>query len=316
MTLGAHALFTKFPPTINGVAIGHAMNIAPNQDVQLGEVKCDGKREPVDFFKAAEKPKLSFDTYALLKLFAATGDGGLGMVLTEGLDASGGNTIVQYQKVSATGGFAASGGNNHYRLTTAKAWVGIDSLQASQDDTKPATAKITAHLLRNGTTLPNILSSPTTLTGSVALADYYTLGPLYINGADVPGIQNIDLQTGLKFEPISDAGNLVASIGSSPESRVSVKCGLQNLAALGTYPLGLTVAAGAVDFYLRHVSTSGGRDADDSDADPHLKISFSAAKVLINTIEDAQNGGVSQPMLEILNTGTVTITTATQIPSA
>lgn len=307
----AHELFVPFPPVINGVVIPHISDPTPNQNLKEIEIKSLGKRGPIDLAVAYEEPTFGFETGALDVLLGA---GNLAVDLSTGLYCDDDNTILQYQQFAAEGGFAGAG--YHVTLTSVLAWLGIESIKASQDETKVAMAKCMLHLLlSDGGTLPNVLATDADLTGAVALDNKWALGPVYINSTQIAGLQTIEYVSGVTAKPKRADGNTVANRVALHTERHEMRLGLENLGVLASQGLGMSNAAGACAMYLRHISSAGGRTANTGlGNNKHIKIQFSAAKLIHQELKSGGEDSEVQTVPTIVNTGTVSWSVVSTIP--
>lgn len=306
-----HELFVPFCPIVNGTTIPHIASLDPNQNLKEMEIGSLGKRGPIDLAVSFEEPTVSFETAALDVLF---GSGNLNVSLSNGLYCSAGNTVLQYQQFAPEGNFAGDG--YHVTLTSLLAWLGIESIKASQDDTKPAMAKCNIHLLRDDDdVLPNALAVDADLTGSVALTNKWALGPLYINSVLIPGLQTVEYVSNVQAKPKRESGWMVANRIALHSERHELRLGLENLGILSSVGLGMSAAAGTVAVYLRHVSTAGGRTANTGVGNnKHVKISFTAAKIIQQELKSGGDDSEVQTVPTIVNTGTVAISVVSTIP--
>lgn len=304
-------MFSGFVPVIDGKSLKHVKDVRPNQNMQEMEVRCDGSLDVIDLLESHSNPEVMLETFALKEVFGS-GAGQLGLSIHTGLNATTGNTILQYQKAQDGGGFA--GGAQHFTLTSPRSFVFLESLIAEQDAQTPATAKLKALLLSASGVTPQLTAATATLTGAPALADWYALGPLYINSVAVDGLTKVEFVTGMEATPRRADGERIAGQCRIVKRRPELRLQLMNLSVLAAQKLGLSSAAGVVDQYFRHIDAAGGRTADTGTGnDKHLRLSFPAARVLMQEVATGDEVSTT-PTLVCL--GTPTLTVGTFIPYA
>jgi hypothetical protein len=298
-------LYTGFPAVIDGTSIGHSQNAEGDIGLKRMDIKGEGRLTPINYSEAFIEPVGSLET-ADLKSILDSGD--IGINLQTGL-VSTGNNIMQFQQVTDDQAFQS--GSNHFTVSSTKAFWGIESISVAQDDDAPAMAKLFAHFMK-GSGEPMIAASGQALTGTVALSDWYTLGPVYVNGTLIGGEMSVEIVTGVQFGQMRSGGEKRATKGRITAQQAECRLGIKNLTELENAGFGISAAAGDVDIYLRHNNDSG-RTADASSA--HILITFSAAKWDMRKLGSKQQGEVVfTPTL--LNTGTVSVSVASPIPHA
>lgn len=296
-------LYGGFPAVIDGTSIGHSENAEGDIGLKRMDITGDGTLKVINFAESFIEPTGSLET-ADLKSILDSGD--IGIDLETGLTSTG-NNILQFQQYADDGVFQA--GSNHFTIKSTKAFWAIESISVSQDDDAPAMAKLMAHFMK-GTAEPMIPASAQALTGTVALPDWYTLGPVYVNGTELGGEMSVEVVSGMKFDQMRSGGQLRAEKGHITAQQAEVRLGIKNLTELETAGFGIGNTAGDVDVYFRHNSDTG-RTADASAA--HILITFSSAKWDFRKLQSKKTGEVVSAAT-LLNTGTVTVSVASPIP--
>tara|TARA_R110000824_G_scaffold362783_2_gene550763 strand:- start:4061 stop:4975 length:915 start_codon:yes stop_codon:yes gene_type:complete len=303
----AHDLIVDYAPVINGTALTQSHNVQGNQNLSLMEIAQSGSLENLEYLEAFSEPNLNVETF---NIFDVLDSGVLNVSLTAGLDASAGNTIAQYKRAVDQGGF--SSGTDHVQALSAKAFAFVESIRATQDENVPASLKLGIHLLRSGSTEPNVVSDAATLLGALSLGVSYAMGPVYIAGTKYDGLQQVEYVSGLQARVKRESGEMFGDSVRISKLKHEFRLGVEEFATLETQGFGLSDTAGAVDMYLRKINTAGGRVADATAE--HLKLSFSAAKFLVQELKTSGDEGETQAVPTILNTGTVSLSLVSAIP--
>ena len=251
-------LYTDFIALIDGTALPQSTREELTLTDNVIDIESDGRLDPLDYAHGNRLAEGGFDTYDLKSVFDT-----LSISLIDGLAANSANTVFQCQRHSAGGGFQS--GSNHFTITTPRAYVWIESITVSADNNQPAMAKLRAHLLRNGSTDPGAIAESASLTGTIALANKYFLGPVYIDDAQVEGVKSVEIRTGIEAPPSHVDGNIFATLDGTAQIRrkLEVAVEFEELGQLAAQGLGLSENSDgsrpALDVYLWHGAAGGGR---------------------------------------------------------
>ena len=275
-------LFVPYPPMIDGTSIGFSTAPTVNQNLKEMVAKSTSSLEPERFAISSEEPTAEFESPAL-DVILGSGSGKLGISLLNGLFCSSG-AVFQYQQQTGEGGF--DGDDVHVTMTSAKAFAFIESISAKQDDQNPAMAKLKLLLLRSGSTYPQILAVDQALAGALALTNMYSLGPVYVDGSEIAGLQGIEYVTGFEVEPKRAGGATVAEQVHCKAKKHELRLQFQNVGDFAAQGFGMSELAGTMSLYLRHISAGGGRTANTgSGNNKHIKISWSGGVSMLQEIK-------------------------------
>ena len=300
-------LYVDFAPVLNGVALTQSHSVQGQQNLSIMELVNSGELQPLGYREAFNEPNLAIETFNLFQVLDA---GELNISLSEGLNATTGNTISQFRKALDGGGFNT--GSVHGQAVSPRSFISVESIRAEQDSNVPASCRLNAHLLRSGTTNPNIVGNTAALLGTLSLGTIYALGPCYINDVKFAGLQSVEYLTGLQAKPKRESGELFAERIRITKLKHELRLGVEDLSTLTAQGFGLSAAAGVVDQYFRKIDPVGGR-VDDTTAE-HMKISFSTSQFLMQEIRPSGENSEVQTVPTLLNTGTVSLDMASTIP--
>lgn len=263
----SHTQFSIFPESLNGTNLRHVADCSFDPKAEQQIVKAGGKLDAVDLFLAFQESQATIKTHDFATVF-----GSLSMSLLTGLACSN-SSYFQYQKRS-DGGFAS--GSNHNRLRSYKGFLHAVSIEANQDEKKPATLDLLYHFLADGSNNYAAMLAGQALSGTPDLDTYYTLGPLYIDGTQYDGNTKFRLDTGIQFKPSRVAGGLVAQQGCVHERGFKMNVEFRDLAPWVTHGMSLDGLVDVVQ-YLQKVDADGLRVA--ANVAEHIAITFPEAKL-------------------------------------
>jgi len=305
----AHELYVDYLPVINGTTLTQSFDVQPSHNLSRMDIRQSGKLDPVAFRTAFAEPQLAVSTFNIEQVLKS-GAGNLNVNINTGLNGTAGNTVAQFQQAADGGGFQT--GSNHATATSPRSFAHVESIRAQQDENQPASLRLLLSLLRSGTTNPNVFADSAAITGTISLGTIYALGKVFVNDVAYGGIQSIEYVTGIVTRPKRESGEIFADTIRIAARDHQLRLGVEEFATLEAQGFGLSSAPGAVDFYLRKISTSGGRVADATAE--HIKISFSSAMFHFEEIRGSGDDGEAQTVPTLLNTGTVSVDLASAIP--
>lgn len=309
----SHQLFVPFPPMINGTSIGFSTAPTVNQNLKEMVAKSTSSLEPERFAIVSEEPAAEFESPAL-DVILGSGSGKLGISLIDGLFCSDG-AVLQYQQGTGEGGF--DGDDVHVTTSSPKAFAFIESISAKQDDSNPAMAKLKLLLLRSGSTYPQIVAVDQALAGALALTNMYALGPVYVDGTEIAGLQGIEYMTGFEVEPKRAGGSTVAEAVHAKAKKHELRLQFQNVGDFAAQGFGMSELAGTLSIYLRHISSAGGRTAvSGTGNNKHIKISWSGGVSMLQEIKaNGEDGPVElTPTFFKRRSDTLTVSLTSTIP--
>lgn len=227
---------------------GQALNLGTDKKV----LSTAGQVYPTFTGIMAQKPKFSLTTSAIAQVLAKIGAEGL--VLATGFEVF--NQLVS----DATGKRTA--GAVHQRLSITTGLIIPRRLQVSQGQPAKLTFDvigINAGGLTNPVTVTENIALPTT----AGIAEVFTLGPIKINGTSYDGIQDLDIDFGLKDEFLMGSGAVYSQRAHFTNIAPKVTIRSNDAAVLSALSM-LGAAQSVTDsvLYLRKMTDNGVRVAD------------------------------------------------------
>ena len=237
------------------VLLDQIQNFEDDPGINLVVASGDGQVDPTYVAVMSQRPTMSFGSSALATILGACGISGAV------IDADGTypGLVAWYQKM-AEGGIRASG-SAHLKMTAKEGLLIPTSVTAQQDGT--AMVSVQAGLTYDGTNAPIVVADSQALSGSPAVGEMFTVGPVSINGATLEGIQSISFDPGLSLVFGAGDGDVWPTYVSVQARRPRISVVTTDVSALAT--LGISGAAqGASDsvVWFRKKAEGGTLTAD------------------------------------------------------
>ncbi len=218
-------------------------------------VSADGGVDNTFLAVGNQEPKISFTTSALVTALDAAGIGGLKIssdVDDDGLEC-------WFHKVIKGG--TRGGAGTHVKMTVNEGMLVPRSLQASQKEM--ASLEYEVVISYDGTNDPIVIEGSQNLEGSPSVGELFTVGPVNINGAQLNGIQDINIDFGLTEFIVGADGTVWPTFIAINSREPTITIQTTEVEALSTF--GLTgVEQGVTDsvVYFKKVAEGATRVAD------------------------------------------------------
>ncbi len=229
---------------------------------------------------------------------------------------SAGNTDLFYKKAKNLGVREDAASTVHLRMRMASGLVYWTDLAASQGQDATVSGRILP--LFNGSNPPMVPAGGVALAGTPSAAEWYTLGPVFVNATKIAGLQSMGLALNLQAFELNASGEIFPTFCGVARRQPVLTLSSLKADLWGVYGLlGAAITSWAV--YLRRHDPDGGIYADNQAQ--HIAISGSTGKVLPNNTSGGGAEAPSQTTLRVLlrapnaTSPPLTITTATTIPS-
>ncbi len=190
-------------------------------------------------------------------------------------DLSSGNTDLYYKKAKNLGVRESAASTVHLRMRMASGVAYWTELSASQGQDATISGRILP--LFNGSNPPMVPAGSVALVGTPTAAEWYTLGPVYINGTQIGGLQSMSLPLNLQAFELGASGDVYSTFCG-----VARRQPMLNLTSLktdlwATYGLlGTALSSWAV--YLRRHDPDGGIYANNQNQ--HIAITGTTGKIV------------------------------------
>jgi hypothetical protein len=279
MALTAHVLHCVHIDIAGGagsdVDIGQITDFSISTAIQELLLGSDGAVDPTFVAVGEQRPRAAFTTSMLATVLAKCGISGL--AIAADVDEFGADMF--FKKVVEGG--TRETGSNHLRLRIAKGLLVPRTLNAPHNGL--ATLGLELIATHDGTNNPIVIATSQALAGTAGVSEAFTAGPVYINGVQLEGVQNISIDFGITEMVLGSDGlvwpTYVAILDRKPVIRV------RTIDALALNTFGLTGAAqGITDslIYLRKISQGGTRVANATAE--HIKVSVDEGLISVDTV--------------------------------
>lgn len=202
----------------------------------------------------------------------------------------------------------------HQHIVLQRGHLCVDRIQVSQDDVAGAMLELTYYPLW----APADLVEPISITKDQALpvdlvpafTSQFYLGPVYISGAPLEGVQSIEFTTGVRFEPKRADGDPWARKGSIVRREAMITITFDGTPVPASF---FNSTPGTdVDIYFRRGDACGVRIADD--VANHMKVTIPASCWNVNTFNGEGTTDMTH-VIELRPNGTMSFNLATEIPT-
>ena len=287
-----------------GTIISQIENVRPTPGIQLALRRAAGFPLPLGVHNRTQRAEVTFDSTQLKTLLDLTGD--------SIADLSGGNTDLWFRKATNLGRRDTSP-TTGTRLRMANAGLVVSRITASQDREASAACRIFNPF--DGTNEPLVPLGAQAITNSVTANEFFVAGPIFVNGAQINGVQEQTIDFGRTMIQRGGDGEIYHTFEGERSIAPVITARVTDLpwTTFGLNGLALT----GVSVYLRKADTTNRVP----DATPqHIKISAAAG---IATLDDTSGGGENEAVSSIRLTLTapdagsplITISTASAITS-
>lgn len=123
-----------------------------------------------------------------------------------GYDASGGNTDLYYKKAADFGSRTAAASSAHKRLRATQGLLYWRSLRVSHQQDAELDCRLC--LTWDGTNNPIVPAGSTALAGTSVGVEWFTLGPVMVNGSQLPGVQEVSIDLRLNVHERGSDGEI------------------------------------------------------------------------------------------------------------
>lgn len=232
-----------------------------------------GHTQPLFVGNHGQKPVVPFESTAIKQILDLTG-------ITIA-DLSGANTDLLFKKATHLGSRVAPATEEHTRIRMAEA--GLECLRITAGDKQVATASCRIFASFDGSNEPMVPAGSVALAGTPAAANFWKLGPIYINGSLLPGGQQVTIDFGRAMFELGSDGELYCTFFGEQAITPVITVSGHNVpwTTIGLNGLAIT----SLSVYLRKMGTTA---PVANGTASHIKFAATAG---LATIDDTSAGG-------------------------
>lgn len=248
---------------------------SPQINTLLGEPA--GNVQPQFISNAGQEPVVSFSSTQIKSLLDLAG---VGMY-----DASSGNTDLYYKKAKNLSTRENAASSVHTRLRMANAGLVLSRISAGHD----REASVDAMLVNpyDGSNQPIVPAGSIALSGTPAYTQSFRAGPVFLNGSQIYGVEDVTIDFGHTMISRGGDGELYPTFAGIRRFAPSITIRTPDLSAWTSH-IGLNgVAISSLSVYLRKLTPNGAGPVADGTAQ-HMKFAATAG---LATIENTSGGG-------------------------
>lgn len=254
--------------------ISQISNARASSGIDVLVAKAAGFPEPLFTGNQHQEPGITFDSTQISTILGITG-------LTIGSLAAG-NTDLFFKKLTYLASREADASTVHTRLRMAEAFLLCNRISAGHRQEAVAQCRIGA--LWDGTNEPLVPAGSLALAGTPTSAEHFFAGLVFVNGTQVKGVQDIDIDFGRSLIEAGGESELyntfVAEEGISPV--ITIRCMDLPWATFGLNGTALT----SLSVYLRKQATTG-KVADGTAS--HIKFAATSGLIVLDESEAGDN---------------------------
>jgi hypothetical protein len=262
--------------------ISELEDCTPGVNTDLLTGYASGHPHPLFRGARAQVPDVQFTCPAVGQILAAILDGGNNYCVDLGAS---GNTDVGYRKGQNKGIRAADGDSVHERIRFPDAWMYWTSISARHQQDATIAARIVGRY--DGTNAPASQVGSGSLSGTPAAVQWYTQGPMKLNGSWLDNEQGFTLSSGVREEVSGSHGDVWPTFLGIQQTDPEITLDTQGKpwSAYGLTGSALT----SLDVFLRAKTVDGHNVADATAS--HIKIAVTNGYV----VPDRTSGGQTDP---------------------
>jgi hypothetical protein len=266
----------------SAVLMDQIQNFSIRTGIATALLSGDGAVDPTFVATSTQNPGITFDSTALATILAACGiDGAV-------IDADGAEPGLEcWFQAMADGGLRASG-SSHLKFTAKKGILIPQAIQASHGGI--ASMGLVAVLVWDGANDPIVIADNQALSGSPAVGEAFTVGPVTINGTTLEGIQQTTIDPGIKVTSKGGGGEVWPTFVGISSRTPGIVVRTTDVSVLATLGL-LGTAQGATDsvVYLRKKAPDGAGNVADGTGE-HISVTMDAGKISVSEASVNQDG--------------------------
>jgi hypothetical protein len=248
MAVTNHERFTGFACSVDTNVISDCRSIQPKFGINKIEIMPSGAIDRLAMALAYREGAASITTGSLISLLSWC-------PLLTGYASSSTGALLQFQQRADGGSFA--GASSHATISSPKVFVAIDEISVEQDSKTGAIAKLSIHLLTDGTNPAIAMLTGQSLVGTVSVAGIFKLAAVVYEGAKVLGVQRVSFKTGIKIQPKRSSGYTDADVASIVERKPQIQVSGTNLSLVNAVTPNLSAISAGLTIYLQQFNTSG-----------------------------------------------------------
>ena len=296
--------------TISGSAVTTIFTQIDSFDIIPGasrsRIYVAGSVDPKAHIEAFSDPRIRFGTRDQATYWGVVSP-------TTGLALTGaGATFRLQERESLAGVFGATNAGDTF--TVAQGIVIPQSISAQQDDAEGAIIESELVCESNGSVLPIVKNTAVDISsGSLtpAFVSQFFMGPVYVNGSEIPGIISTRVDFGIQYSSKRTSGQVYPTLGAIVQRSPMISITTLKADATTALAMFLRALSGTIAVYFWKAADAGNRIAVATTS--NLKISAAAGSwgedsISVKSLDDATT------TISIMPTGTLALSVASAIP--
>lgn len=206
-----------------------------------------GHTHPMFRSNQEQKPVIEFSTPEISTLLTAAPLIGVQVTSTP--------LVVWLKKANATGNVARAT-TQHAKITVNLGYLHWSRLSLPSNGRGEASCIVTSCF--DGTNDPLVYATSTALSGNVTATEYFSGGPVYVNGSQIPGVKSIEIDSGIELVNEDADGEVWPTFVGLSMTRPTVTITTKEnvWGTLGLQGLSLNGSTGLVFYAKKYSATS------------------------------------------------------------
>ena len=274
--MGTPQLFEIYPAILDAVTLNQLDSVEPSPGVEELIAMAGGAIDPQVIAMAFAEPTLKISSRDLASVLA-------GVSPATGLAVS---SQAKFQYERRLSGGIYQGDGNHVTLTSTLGQAWIEEFGCDQDAKEGADVSLSYAALYDGTNLPLVVNTGANLSGTPAANAVHALGPVVLEGAQLPGVTKVRVKTGNQYRVKRADGDLFARVGSIVKRGFTIEIECLNLTALATLGAFKYALSSGITCYFQKAVPGGGRVAYGTSQ--HISVNVTAGTYTIAGISGSK----------------------------
>jgi len=287
----------NYDPTTdaNAMLIDQVTDFRVDPRIQEILLAADGQVDPTFVATMAQDPRITFSSSALATILAKASNAMLINALKIDSDAGDEGLECWFRKLSEGGTRVADATEEHLKMTINEGLLIPRAIRAAQGQL--AVMDFEAICGYDGTNAPIVLDATAALSGTPAVGEAFTLGPVSVNGSALDNVQNVSIMPGIVETVLAGDGQVWPTYIAIMDRRPLITVTTTDVSVLSTYGISGTAQSGTDSIvYLRKLSEGGTRVADATAQ--HISITVDEGQIRTREIPASQ-GAPAMAQVEI-----------------
>lgn len=245
--MGVPQLYDVYPARFNSMTLNQVGNQSFSPGIQALIAQAGGSVDPGLDAVAEVDSRWKFTSRDVQQVLT-------NVALATGLNVSSGAKM-QFQRRKHAGIFES--GSDHVHLTSSVGFLWIEEFGFEQSSKEGGDVSLQYAALFDGSTDPTVVSLSQALIGSPAVNAVHTLGPVVIEGAQLPGVKKWRCKTGIEVVLEPSDGEVASRIIAIQKRMQTIEIEVRNISILSSITAYKGSISSGITCYAQKVLAGG-----------------------------------------------------------